>query len=295
MVELVIMSDRQKGLLLSVKECLPKAEQRACMVHIIRNMCSNKDIPKITQEDKQLLYGCSKKTNCIEMLKLMGMVFLLDEDIFSYLAKLDPTLWTNINMDKPTYGVISSSYAESFNSILKKKKGLPYPVFMKFIIDYSQKVIKERKELYKNMEGDYLSIAIKAISNLKSDYLTVEEDNLEENIAIVIDGEHRYLIKPAEKFCECGLWSNTKIPCSHLKSLLQHRSSSINNTDSIFNYISEIYKVDFMKNLYGQIQFDYKLKRGIKETELKPPKYLKRDKRKNRIKGRDETTKIMKK
>lgn len=75
-----------------------------------------------------MIYLYSKSCSNIELIKSMGFLFLYIEDVFEYLSKLDPFLWTNIESDKPTYGYSSSSIAESGNERYEKS---PYSYIFK--------------------------------------------------------------------------------------------------------------------------------------------------------------------
>lgn len=276
---MVVVSDRQKGLLKAVKESLPNAQQRFCIVHLIRNISTNK-VLNMTLETKELINFCSKSTNIYDLLKNMGMLFIIDEDIFTYLSKIDPNLSTNINSSRPTYNYVSSSSAESYNATIKDKKQLPFPVFLKCLINHSRVKFLENKAYYNSLDSEYLESTEKHLKNLKSDDVVVKSDD--SNCSIVCDHglELRVLINT--KYCDCGQWSNKKLPCKHLKAVLTNRN------ESIYGYIEEMYKISFMKELYNSITFPYIIDRRILQTNINPPSYFRKSLKRNRIKSIDE-------
>lgn len=289
MVDLVVFSDRQKGLLMSIKEKLSRATQRNCIVHIVRNMAANRNIPKLTDEQREEIYLGSKSTNTTELFKHMGYLFMFNYDAFEYLSKIDPYLWTNVESEKSTYGYTSSSTAEAFNSLMRCKKSLPFPIFLKCIINWSNKIINQRRERYNNRVEEYNETAIEYISSLKSDYITVDGDISEkQEYAVVIDNSVQIIIHPLTGKCECGRWQNTKLPCRHLKAIIQNR---YNSTDLITNYIHEMYKTSYIKRIYENIYNPYIPNKRMMQTKIDEPKYNRKSLKRKRIKGADEISK----
>lgn len=106
--ELVVITDRAKGLMAAIKTSLPNAHHRYCNVHLLGNLPN----PPLTPHQRSLYWN---------------MVYCKSEDVFwrsmeelrlghslaaEYLEGLDASLWTDWKSPFPTWGHHSNNLAE---------------------------------------------------------------------------------------------------------------------------------------------------------------------------------------
>lgn len=165
-------------------------------------------------------------------------------------------------------------------------KSLPIPIYLRCIINWNKGIIDKRKRIFKKNENLFNDRTRKHFQNLNSDRVILVCDVWDNHdYAIMLDHSVEYRIFPHKCFCECKKWSNLRLPCIHLKALLQSRI----NSESLENYIDEIYWIIYIKQVFNSIDFIVLPNRKYKQTNIFNPKYLRLRKRKARIKGVDET------
>ncbi|XP_072076747.1 uncharacterized protein [Arachis hypogaea] len=83
-------SDQQKGLELAIKEVMPNADHRNCVLHIWKNFIKHfKD-----QQTKQMVWEAARCTTFQEFNACMEKMKKINHGAWEYLQRFDPAVWT---------------------------------------------------------------------------------------------------------------------------------------------------------------------------------------------------------
>ncbi|OMJ11564.1 Transposase for insertion sequence element [Smittium culicis] len=116
---LIILSDRDKGLLNAISNKLPPAFHSLCVEHIKRNVISEfkKDFgPDIFRAAKTLEISVYHET--------MESIHNSDPKVYDYLKKFNPESWASVYFHAPRFGNVTSNIAESINSWISYERDL---------------------------------------------------------------------------------------------------------------------------------------------------------------------------
>ncbi|KAH9114585.1 hypothetical protein AeMF1_011335 [Aphanomyces euteiches] len=114
---LVVVSDRDKGLIPALCGVLPSTHHSFCSVHIKRKVASrfNTGLGGMIH----LLARCVLKNEVDSMMSDLGAVH---PEVADYLNGIDKTTWISAYFAVPRYGVVTSNAAESKNSWIDKER-----------------------------------------------------------------------------------------------------------------------------------------------------------------------------
>ena len=113
--QLVIISDRDKGLLRAVKEQVPTAAHSYCCKHLSANLHKAvKDVKAVN-----LFWSCAKALTEEKFLQAMTKMEEQNPDARIWLDAIPHSDWTLYTFPRPWFGHITSNLAESMNSMLE--------------------------------------------------------------------------------------------------------------------------------------------------------------------------------
>jgi hypothetical protein len=112
--ELVVITDRAKGLLNAVKSELPQAHHRYCSLHLLGNVP-----PPAFSTDQRILYWRIVKSNSLQEFNA-NMLELKDSHYkaYEYLSNIDYSLWVDFKQPLSSCGLYSDNLAERAVNIL---------------------------------------------------------------------------------------------------------------------------------------------------------------------------------
>lgn len=225
-IELVIVSDIEKGLLNSISKNLPNAYKSNCALHISRNLFS-----KYKSQELQNLYWRAVYTyNQKECNLILNQI--KDKNINFYNSLIDINLNTFMNSYFPSsrYGKVTSNPVESQNSAIKKFISKDICSFIVLMNNYVMKKFDERRN--NNYNVDILSNVQLIVKKYfeQGKYLSVQKSN---NDIYQVDNE--YIVNLNLKSCTCNKFQDIKIPCCHAMAVCHLNNLNYNN------FISEYY------------------------------------------------------
>lgn len=106
--DLVVITDRAKGLINAVREELPTAHHRFCALHLLGNVPS----PNFSQEQKSCYWKIVNSKSTIEFNSYMEMLKQTHPLAFNYLSGIDPKLWVDFAQPVSTWGMSTNNLSE---------------------------------------------------------------------------------------------------------------------------------------------------------------------------------------
>ena len=140
---LVIFSDREKGILNSVNSILPNACHSLCVVHLERNLQS-----KFKSNFNKILWPLAKAKSMKEFSLLMEKLKKMSEEAHDYLAKISPECFALPFFPVSRFGHVTSNVAESLNAWIKHIRFLPPMAAVYAFSEFVQKIFVGRKFLH---------------------------------------------------------------------------------------------------------------------------------------------------
>ena len=220
------ISDRDKGIIAAMREIFPNNHHTNCMIHIARNILSNKWGIEASKCITKIGETYSKPTedHWLNLLKKHS------KPAYNYITAIEPSLWrctSWVRHDRlpPRYVIYTSNASESANNMfLHARKATNWLDTIDRILDI---IIRRNDELftkYKNYNTRD-EIVPKQASHLKKLYnivpsfevLKIDEDTGEfkVNRSVYKVGERSvsHCINIIKKECTCGKWQDRCYPC----------------------------------------------------------------------------------
>ncbi|XP_065638809.1 uncharacterized protein LOC136071437 [Quercus suber] len=121
-LQLVFISDRQKGHIPAIETLFPTVEHRYCVKHIYNNF----KVDHKGLELKDALWRCAAATTVREFERCMQYIKDLDEKAYEYLANIAPTQWTRSHFTtRALTDCLVNNLSESFNAMILKSRDKP--------------------------------------------------------------------------------------------------------------------------------------------------------------------------
>lgn len=230
-IENIIISDRDKGLIQSINNELPNVTRSSCCFHISKNLTTKFKLPTINT----LIWQAAKTYNLKNFEELLNKIKILSKNAFNYLMSSNPNLWANSKFDGVRYGILTSNYAESINSALKKFIHFDITNFIVSVNNYQMEKFSNRKNM--SFNDIYLpNIRDKINENLKEGYKL--ECKMSSKFIFICDSE--FIINLENNTCTCNVFQDYKFPCVHACSAITKAKYNIYNFVSKY-YLTETY------------------------------------------------------
>ncbi|KAL0007954.1 hypothetical protein SO802_009456 [Lithocarpus litseifolius] len=211
-LNLVFISDRQKGLLPAMETLFPTVEHRYCVKHIYNNFKVNHK----GMELKSVLWRCASTTSVREFERGMEHLKSLDEEAWKYLADIEPAQWTRSHFSpRALIDCLANNLSESFNSMILKARDKPILSMLEWITVrlmsrlYVKKIGIEKYggRLCPSIQGklEKLKLESKSFCAMPSGRFVYE----------VASERERYVVDLVGRTCSCRAWDLTGIPCKH--------------------------------------------------------------------------------
>jgi hypothetical protein len=207
---LVLMSDREKGLAKAVDEILPNANHSHCCQHIAANIQSRFGITC-----RKLFWAAAYDRTKGDFDTAIDALLKESTPAASYLLSIPAETWACHAFPVPRYGHITSNIVESLNGTWKHLRHLPPLRLLSGIWSSVMETFCERRERVQN--SIELTNQAKAGFDARYEksrrYRAIPAD---ENIVQVMDEEGKDWIVDLEKrTCTCFMFQEYGGPCGH--------------------------------------------------------------------------------
>ncbi|XP_030969581.1 uncharacterized protein LOC115989842 [Quercus lobata] len=129
-LQLVFISDRQKGLIPAIETLFLTMEHRYCVKHIYNNF----KVDHKGLELKDTLWRCAAATTVREFERCMQYIRDLDEKAYEYLANIAPAQWTRSHFTpRALTDCLVNNLSESFNAMILKSRDKPILAMLEWI------------------------------------------------------------------------------------------------------------------------------------------------------------------
>ena len=259
---LTFFSDREKGIIQSLKEKFPESSHQYCMVHIEKNI---KCQMGLTNEVRELMLDASRTPIEAVFDENMEEILSLSPQVHAYLSKIDPCSWTTSHCPTRRYGVMTSNNSEQMNSwILELRDGSQAKVHAMLVAKAMRRQCERREELklvttdfpdrtygvLKDVNAAGRNLHVWASS--ETQFLVTLHQSGENDIASGREVCLRTLSNPE---CTCMVHKSTGMPCRHMAAALQHLSSrrAGGQRHEIEDFVEHYYRTDTQRKAYEPV------------------------------------------
>ena len=212
---LVILSDRQKGLLEGVEEVFPNSPHGFCMKHLEENF--HKQFKNV--ELKKLLWKAARATTQTAFDSALEAMKKINTRCVPWLyANAHPIHWAEIHFPGRRYGHFTSNICESLNAALLPAREMPILAMFEAIRKLLMNWFSEKR----NSEDDTVGLVVKEVATRIQDLVNSRARRYRFRHSKELEYEVNsketlceYLVNIAERTCSCREWQATGIPCGH--------------------------------------------------------------------------------
>lgn len=215
------VSDRQKGLIQSLKTVFPQNHSWFCAIHIARNVerFAGKSVSKYVHP---LSVSCSNRLSN----DWMGKIGQLSKKARKYLEEIPQnqwrgTAWLENLCLPPRYGIVTSNMSESVNNMFEKARDGSWLYSIDTMLGTMTDRIATLREGVEQEEGVVAKISkiVKDNWEMCAGYKVVEVHKTGDEFSIVrrtttaSESPRRYNIDIVLCTCTCGKWQEFGYPC----------------------------------------------------------------------------------
>lgn len=253
--KIVIVSDREKGLVKSITNNFNLSTNYYCNRHLTANL--KKRYKNLN--DISLYYSCvySKSKSLFE--KNYKLLKISNVELFNELETIGIERWSIVNCPKKLYGYNDSNLVESFNSSIIKERKLPLIDCLDGIITKYAKIIYLRSKNI-NLISNFLSENIIKKLNIqgfvKNEFKISEVGN---NVYYSQNNNGRFLININSKTCSCGDIQINGYPCIHFLGVIEELKLNKNDfVDKCFykTTLIKAYSIEFSPYAFNNSIFE---------------------------------------
>jgi MULE transposase domain/MuDR family transposase/SWIM zinc finger len=217
---LVLLSDRQKGLVNGVESVFPGLPHGYCLRHLEENF--HKQFKNV--ELKRLLWKAARAITKEEYdAALQDMATINPTSVTWLLEHAPPQHWAELYFPGHRYGHLTSNIAEALNSWLLEARELPIlPMFERIrhlLMDWYNK----RRVLEAQTPGILVKPIAEQIQQIIKDrarrYRFYSSNNIQFEVISGITMVD-YLVNLELRTCSCRRWQSTGFPCGHAIAIL---------------------------------------------------------------------------
>ncbi|XP_025618784.3 uncharacterized protein [Arachis hypogaea] len=157
------MSDQQKGLLPALKEVMPNAHHRNCVMHIWKNFINRfKDL-----YIREVVWDCARCTTIPEFKEQMEKLKGINQGAWEYLSKFEPATWVKAYFSHgPKVDNLTNNMYEVFNSKIVSYRSKPILTMCEEIRCYLMRRMVKHKELLSDYTGKLAPVQQKRMERL---------------------------------------------------------------------------------------------------------------------------------
>ena len=231
--EMVIISDRCKGLIDGISAFCPQAHHCYDVVHLLRNISSHYGAPVATSI-KPVLWRAAKTLHQASFDVAMDELKKISMEAFSYLMnnpELHPKHWAQYALPVPRYFQLTSNPTESLNGLLLTARHAgPLSVLISLrcwiYSSFGKRLIESDEAIADGEQYPPCVIThLEEESMLGAKYKVVHNQLTSQ--VIVTNSQLFDIVFTRSEPCSCGMWSSIRLPCSHLIAAASTHSPQI--------------------------------------------------------------------
>ncbi|XP_072085035.1 uncharacterized protein [Arachis hypogaea] len=210
------ISDQQKGLELAMKEVMPNAHHRNCVLHIWKNFIKHfKD-----QQTKQLVWECARQTTIQEFKASMEKMKNINQGAWEYLQRFDPAVWAKAYFSHgPKVDNITNNMCEVWNAKIVEYRGRPILTMIDDLRCYVMRKMTLHKKKLENHTGKLAPVQHKRLEEFikpkASKWRAIWAGDSDRVLFEVHRQGHKVGVNLAQRTCTCNVWQLTGMPCRH--------------------------------------------------------------------------------
>jgi hypothetical protein len=321
----IFVSDRDKGLKPALKEVFPDHCETSCAKHIEANVTQ-----RFGKQCGRHVMAMAKSYSLRYYNQVLDLIQTDKPRAAAYIKDITASgvLWsnsqwtTNSNRElPPRFGIVTSNTSESVNSMFNSARDLPWMDALEKMVEVmltricncrtkyrqrqeseivprAEQLLKKRWEATASMSVMELEEESGVFTTSSCDYGGIEDENevdeggrsCHRNIGLPLQRQSSHIVKPALKWCSCGVWQDTLLPCRHACAVYRKWK------EADFNYIlmhllDDYYTYGFVQNIFKRNIYPVSLDTLAYDGETTPPVASKRSSgrpRKKRIRRRSQ-------
>ncbi|KAF7685599.1 Protein FAR-RED IMPAIRED RESPONSE 1 [Cucumispora dikerogammari] len=237
--DVIIMSDREMGIINAVNQIAPLCSRAFCVRHIAKNLRSSfRDNIAMGYFWRSVnTYSTDEFNNQMSKLQLHNQPF------HQRVSDIGVDKWANSKFPVPRFGKNTNNPAESINSALKKYVSSDITTLIISINNYAMEKFNDRRQ--KRFQGQLVA---NCTTILNKNILQGRMLNSLASTSTLFLVEQKYIVNLTNKSCDCIEGNDMGIPCKHVCSVLRN-----NNLDPISftsqAYLSEVYYAQYSRNI----------------------------------------------
>jgi MULE transposase domain/SWIM zinc finger len=209
--EVVIMSDREKGLAKACQEVLPSIPHSYCCQHIAANIQSEFGI-----KARELFWPMAYARTRAQYEDALAILIQENIKAANYVAKIPPNQYATYAFPRPRYGHLTSNPVESLNGTWLKVRSLQPLRMLVTIWSLVMEQFSERSTRKLVLDGTLTDDAKRGFTrryDLSRRWRVLQSSDV---ICQVIDDESsEYVVDFMAATCTCGKLQEYKSPCTH--------------------------------------------------------------------------------
>ena len=240
----VLISDRDKGLDVSIGIYFPNARHGVCIRHLTQNVKrifgagAAKFVHPIANAVKQ---------NQIDL--HLQQLQALNPQAAQYFVDSNMALWTKVHFPVARFDSLTSNPAESSNNALCFIRGLPITAaFDRYLYNLATTFLSRQRELCLE-RGEFTAITLRRHSARASQATRMKVYLFSNTQTRVFAGGEEFLVDLEAQTCTCRWFQDRKTPCWHAIASIR----KVYGEQASFNsYVSDLYKVTNLLSIYSQ-------------------------------------------
>ena len=315
----LFVSDRDKGLLLDLKEVFPRNFDISCAKHIQKNVC--------TQFGKPLLQPVMAIAKTYSARRACNILDRIRQDkprAAAYIENLENTgvLWKCsqwVDAGRylpPRYGIITSNTSECVNNMFNKARDVAWMEALETIVDimstricklrtkYSRhddsevvprfaQILRARWDAAAGMDVEEIELDSRMFKVFSAEYRGDDEEGSVNDAASPMERRGVHIVKLTNDdlpWCSCGVWQDCLYPCRH-GCAVYRKWNEVDINYVVTNLVDAKYKFGNVKNTFARNIFPVSLDAIQYDGITKPPVVNKRQPgrpKEKRIRNRSE-------
>jgi len=243
---LVLLSDRQKGLLEGVERIFPDSPHGYCLRHLEDNF--HREFKNV--ELKSLLWKAARALTEDDFNKALdGMKTINPRSVPWLLSHANPEHWAELYFKGRRYGHLTSNIAESLNAWLLPAREMPILPLLERIRQQLMEWFSARRQIDANATGIVVSKVGKQIQTLVNDRARRYKFLQSTNALFEVRSKEtlcEYIVNFDTQSCSCREWQATGVPCGHALAIIIGYFRQDPQT-----YAKKFYTLEAFRNTYA--------------------------------------------
>ncbi|KAH9145568.1 hypothetical protein AeRB84_010517, partial [Aphanomyces euteiches] len=221
--DLVIISDRQKGLIKACNDVVPNIPHRFCLRHVIANIRSTKGL-SLSSSEEALVFRMANADSSDTFDRLAETLACTNPGAFNYLTAntLPRTSWVTYSISMPTYGYVTSNLSESANHWLGKdlRSSNVVQLHFQYLLHLLRNIMERRDKSRNWPDGNLTPIYNSKFSKMTLGATSIELAPIEPRVEFLALYHNESAIRShlwrrvhlGERSCDCGEWYDKQHP-----------------------------------------------------------------------------------